>query len=298
MKNIQFIGISLALLSVLWACEKEIVLKQEEVEPRIVVNSIFSANDTIWVQLSESRNVLFEGELPVITDAALQLTDGNGSVLGEFIHESDGNYYMPTVLPVAGNRYGIIASKAGLKSVSAFSSAPNLINVTSIDTVSFADVSEMEFTIKFSDDVTETNYYSISIASYNGYPNELGEVVYYENNYFTTKEFYVVNGGDDIGGDGTKYDSEFYFTDELLVGADISFKGRIYYFSDSEEPRFFVVKVASLSEDLYKYKVTYANYLNTQGSPFAEPVRVYSNVENGFGIFGGGSISRDTLFVE
>lgn len=298
MKNIQFIGISLALLSVLWACEKEIVLKQEEVEPRIVVNSIFSANDTIWVQLSESRNVLFEGELPVITDAALQLTDGNGSVLGEFIHESDGNYYMPTVLPVAGNRYGIIASKAGLKSVSAFSAAPNLISVTSIDTVSFADVSEMEFTIKFSDDVTETNYYSISIASYNGYPNELGEVVYYENNYFTTKEFYVVNGGDDIGGDGTKYDSEFYFTDELLVGADISFKGRIYYFSDSEEPRFFVVKVASLSEDLYKYKVTYANYLNTQGSPFAEPVRVYSNVENGFGIFGGGSISRDTLFVE
>jgi len=298
MKNIQFIGISLALLSVLWACEKEIVLKQEEVEPRIVVNSIFSANDTIWVQLSESRNVLFEGELPVITDAALQLTDGNGSVLGEFIHESDGNYYMPTVLPAAGNRYGIIASKAGLKSVSAFSAAPNLISVTSIDTVSFADVSEMEFTIKFSDDVTETNYYSISIASYNGYPNELGEVVYYENNYFTTKEFYVVNGGDDIGGDGTKYDSEFYFTDELLVGADISFKGRIYYFSDSEEPRFFVVKVASLSEDLYKYKVTYANYLNTQGSPFAEPVRVYSNVENGFGIFGGGSISRDTLFVE
>ena len=209
-----------------------------------MVNSIFSANDTIWVELSESRNVLFEGTLPTITDAYLQLTDGNGTVLGDFVHESDGNYYMPTVLPVAGNLYGITASKAGFKSVSAFSTAPQLINVTSIDTVSFADASEMEFTIQFTDDAAGTNYYSISIASYVGYENESGEIEYYESNYFTTKEFYVINGGDDIGGDGTKLGSEFYFSDELLTGTNISFKGRIYYINDTEDPRFFVVKVA------------------------------------------------------
>lgn len=298
MKKIQLIGISLVLISVIASCEKEIELKQDEIEPRIVVNSIFSANDTIWVELSESRNVLYEGALPTVTDATLQLTDGNGAVLGDFIHESDGNYYMPTVLPVAGNRYGITASKAGFESVSAFSSAPQLINLTSIDTVSFIDASEMEFTIQFTDDATETNYYSISIASYFGYENEFGEIEYNETNYFTTKEFYVINGGNDIGGDGTKSGSEFYFSDELFTGTNISFKGRIYYFKDADYPRFFVVKVASLSEDLYKYKVTYANYINKQGSPFAEPVRVYSNVENGFGIFGGSSIFSDTLFVE
>ncbi len=298
MKRIQLIGISLVLLGVIASCEKEIELKQDEIDPRIVVNSIFSANDTIWVELSESRNVLFEGALPTITDATLQLMDGNGAVLGDFIHESDGNYYIASIIPVAGNQYGIKASKDGFKSVNAFSSTPQLISVTSIDTVSFIDASEMEFTIKFTDDATATNFYSISIASYVGYLNEFGEIVYYESNYFSTKEFYVINGGGDIGGDGTKFDSEFYFSDELLSGPNISFKGRINYLSDSEDPRFFVVKVASLSEDLYKYKVTYANYLNTQGSPFAEPVQVYSNVENGFGIFGGSSISSDTLFIE
>ncbi len=298
MKKIEFIGISLAFLGAIASCEKEIELKQDEIDPRIVVNSIFSANDTIWVELSESRNVLYEGALPSITDATLQLTDGNGTFMGDFVHDSDGNYYMASVIPVAGNRYGIKASKNGLKSINAFTSTPQLISVTSIDTVSFADASEMEFTIKFTDDATVTNYYSISIASYVGYENEFGEIEYYETNYFTTKEFYVINGGDDIGGDGTKFGSEFYFTDEFLSGTNISFKGRIYYFNDTEDPRFFVVKVASLSEDLYKYKVTYANYLNTQGSPFAEPVRVYSNVENGFGIFGGSSILSDTLFIE
>lgn len=298
MKRIQLIGISLALLGVMTSCEKEIELKQSEIDPRIVVNSIFTANDTIWIELSESRNVLFEGAMPTITDAALKLTDSNGAVLGDFIHQSDGNYYLSTVLPIAGNRYGITASKAGFESVSAFSSAPELINVTSIDTVSKADISEMEFTINFTDNAAEKNYYSISITGYYGYEDEFGEIVYWENNYFSTKEFYVVNGGAGIGEDGTKNDTEFYFPDDLIDGDNISFKSTIYFPAANEYPVYFIVKVASLSEDLYKYKVTYANYLNTQGSPFAEPVRVYSNIENGFGIFGGSSIASDTLFIE
>jgi len=298
MKRIQLIGISLALLGVIASCEKEIVLKQDEIDPRIVVNSIFTANDTIWVELSESRNVLFDGPMPTITDAALKLTDGNGTVLGYFTHQSDGNYYMPAVLPVAGNRYGITASKEGFKAVSAFSSAPQLISINSIDTVSLSDLSEMEFTIKFAENLAEKNYYSISITGYYGYEDEFGEIVYWENNYFSTKEFYVVNGGGEIGDDGTKYGAEFYFSDDALSGDNISFTGRIYYFAEAEYPGFFVVKVASLSEELYKYKVTYANYLNTQGSPFAEPVRVYSNIENGFGIFGGSSVLSDTLIIE
>ncbi len=298
MKNIQLIGISCALCGIMAACEKEIELKQSEIDPRIVVNSIFTANDTIWVELSESRNVLFEGEMPTITDATLKLTDGNGTVLGEFVHESNGNYAIPSVFPLAGNRYGITASKEGFESVTAFSSAPQLISLTSIDTVSKADISEMEFTINFTDNASEKNYYSISITGYYGYEDEFGEIVYWENNYFSTKEFYVVNGGGGIGEDGTKNDMEFYFPDDLIAGDNISFKSSIYFPAANEYPVYFVVKVASLSEDLYKYKVTYANYLNAQGSPFAEPVRVYSNVENGFGIFGGSSILSDTLFIE
>lgn len=296
MKFLYSIGITIAIIMLAAACEKEIELKQGEIEPRIVVNSIFSADDTIWVQLSESRNVLYEETLPNITDAVLQLTDGNGAVLGDFIHQIDGYYYLPSVIPSAGNRYGITASKDGFKSISAFSSAPQLINVTSIDTVSYNDVAQMEFTIKFTDNATETNYYAVSISSFVGFNNEFGEIVYYESNYFSTKEFYVINGGGATGLDNEKFDSEFYFSDDLLAGQNITFKGRINYLAESESPRFFVVKVSSLSEDLYKYKVTYANYLQTQGDPFAQPVQVYSNINEGFGIFGGASIYADTLF--
>jgi 3-deoxy-D-manno-octulosonate 8-phosphate phosphatase (KDO 8-P phosphatase) len=34
-----------------------------------------------------------------------------------------------------------------------------------------------------------------------------------------------------------------------------------------------------------------------KGSPFAEPVQVYNNIENGFGIFGSESLSVDTLEI-
>jgi hypothetical protein len=59
-----------------------------------------------------------------------------------------------------------------------------------------------------------------------------------------------------------------------------------------------VVSLMSLSEDYFKYKLSLEKYQETAGDPFAQPVQVYSNVENGFGIFGGYSVYRDSLFFE
>jgi len=58
-----------------------------------------------------------------------------------------------------------------------------------------------------------------------------------------------------------------------------------------------VATLSSVSEDYYKYNVTLAKYEQTQGDPFAQPVQVYSNIENGFGIFGGYSSFSDTLII-
>ena len=39
------------------------------------------------------------------------------------------------------------------------------------------------------------------------------------------------------------------------------------------------------SEDYYMYKKTFNVYQSVRGNPFAEPVQVFSNIENGYGIF-------------
>ncbi len=41
----------------------------------------------------------------------------------------------------------------------------------------------------------------------------------------------------------------------------------------------------------YLYRRSIDDYENAQGDPFAEPVQVYSNIENGYGIFAGFSKS-------
>ena len=51
--------------------------------------------------------------------------------------------------------------------------------------------------------------------------------------------------------------------------------------------RAFVVLFAALSEDLYRYAETAPEQVLFGENPFAEPLRVHSNLSNGFGLFAG-----------
>ena len=56
---------------------------------------------------------------------------------------------------------------------------------------------------------------------------------------------------------------------------------------DPSIQRAFVVVVASLSEALYRYAETAPEQALFGENPFAEPLRVYSNLSNGYGVFAG-----------
>ena len=283
--------IALAALLTLAACEKEIELKQEEVAPRIVVNSLFTADDTIKIHLSESRNILFEETLPNITNATAKLLDADDNELGTFTHTGEGYYYLASPTPVAGNVYGLSVDVPNMTSVKATSETPSIIDIASIDTVRVGD--EYEFSITINDDASQENYYGVSIV-YNILDEETGEVSY-QSPYFSTRELFVVNGEPDV--DGNNYGMEFYFPDDQFNGGSITFKGKKWIEPWGGDAGYYVIGLKSMSKDLYKYKLSYSKYQSSQG-PFAEPVQVYSNIENGFGIFGGSSTYRDTIYVE
>jgi hypothetical protein len=46
------------------------------------------------------------------------------------------------------------------------------------------------------------------------------------------------------------------------------------------------IRVTSLSRDAFLYYRSLDQYWGADGNPFAEPVTVHSNIENGYGIFG------------
>lgn len=47
------------------------------------------------------------------------------------------------------------------------------------------------------------------------------------------------------------------------------------------------LELVSMSEDYYKYQKSYINQVTNISNPFASPIEVYSNIENGVGIFAG-----------
>lgn len=282
----------------LYSCEKEIPLDAEQSDSRLVFNSIFSANDTIFVNLSKSKSILDEQYVdPSITGAIITLLDANGNLLATAEEVGLGNYFIADVLPEVGKTYELRAVKSGFENISATSYTPSIISIASLDTMTAAN-GDFDFTFNINDPASESNYYGISMIAYYRIIDEFSmDTFYWEVPYYTTQEVYIDNGTQDI--DGQTYDSEFFFSDKTFNGTSFSFKGSKYA-EDWEGPEllYYVAVVRSMSEDLYKYKISYQKYSETQGNFFAEPVRVYSNVENGFGIFGGASEYRDTLWVE
>lgn len=85
---------------------------------------------------------------------------------------------------------------------------------------------------------------------------------------------------------------EAFFTDALFDGSSHTFGFGLQY--DLPDPnallviqRAWVVVLLSVSEALYRYWKTAGQQAFTNENPFAEPLRVHSNMTNGFGIFAG-----------
>ncbi|MCH2235387.1 MAG: DUF4249 domain-containing protein [Crocinitomicaceae bacterium] len=286
------------LASFFISCEKEIPLNAEQSDPKLVFNSIFEANDTLWVNLQRSKSIIDQNTIhPIITGANVTLHLGDGSLVATLTETTEGNYYLASTMPAIGVTYELRAEKSGYVSISAQSTAPQPIVPISIDTLMNSQ-GNLEFSINVNDPAGEDNYYSVTCVSYYAYFDfETFDTVYYEDAYYSTNETYVDNGFEDV--DGKTYDLEFFFSDKTFNGQNFTFTGeRDIYMESDEELICHAITIRSLSYDLYQYKISYNKYVETQGNPFAEPVRVYSNVENGLGIFGGASIYSDTLWVE
>ncbi|KAA3640405.1 MAG: DUF4249 family protein, partial [Bacteroidetes bacterium] len=73
------------------------------------------------------------------------------------------------------------------------------------------------------------------------------------------------------------------FTDKAFDGNEYTIKGWDYGWWETVES--FKLELVNLSKDGYLYLRSLEDYYNSEGNPFAQPATVYSNIENGYGIF-------------
>ena len=79
-----------------------------------------------------------------------------------------------------------------------------------------------------------------------------------------------------------------FLSDALFNGRDFEIKLKISKFSFYETDTVLLdVSLEHIAEPYYLYAVSSNKYRRTSNNPFTEPVSVYTNVENGLGIFTG-----------
>lgn len=236
--------------------------------------------------LNESQNIIH-----LINDAHIQLSK-NGNPIGDFVYDDSKNLYISELEPTdleSGATYRIDASHVDYPTISAEAVMPKVVEIREAEYLpestagQFGDQMD-EYRIKFDDPSGEDNYYLVyvNVLSEDFFVDFNGDTIFFEQNIFglETRDPSVVFGFDNSSYQG------------VPMISDATFDGKTYQLIFQAYPSFFdegdelEIELVSVTRERYLYLLSLQRFMETDGNPFAEPVTVVSNIENGQGNFG------------
>jgi len=278
------------------SCTKRIEFNQDQIEEKIVVNSLFT-EDSLWnAHISHSRSILDTSQHNFLDNAIVSIFDESNNLVTTLDHISDGFYQSSSVTPIANETYRIEVDAPGFNSVSASNAIPTQVPIVNVDTVSSYNSEGdpiMLVSMNFTDPPGVSNYYMIEMQYIFdmsqwgwGDDKERGrlEISCSDPNIETVNSFsflgvdnaynYLLLKDDQF--DGQDYTLEFYvinwaeFKDEQLEGE---------------------IRLMNTSEEFFNYRKSYEIYETALNNPFSQPVQVFSNINGGMGVFAGGTLN-------
>lgn len=301
MKKILYLLFGLMLLN---SCIKEIDIPIAYTDPKLVLNGFFTS-DSLWtVQLSASKYIYATGEIPLISDATVEVSDNSGN---SFALTSIGNgwYRSETQKPVQGMSYTISASHPNYESISSTATTITPIEMKSLEVGELVLIDSYEYRkirMKFDDPQSE-NFYRINFFEVSKQPDwtdpELLDSMWVK--YPTWVMYQDPNNSYESGYSSTSslLLSDYYFNgDEYILDVFLD----NYYFNEPyylESGLHFLVEFHSISKDYYYYATSLENY--NQSSDFelfaTQPVQIYTNIENGLGVFAAYGTDVDSILM-
>ncbi len=294
MKTTLFIP--LTLVAFLLGCETVVDIQIPLEPPKLVINSTLVPGEFMHVHVSQSQHILDESEFKMVGGAIIDIYE-DGTLLTTLPDSAGGNYISAIHKPTPGKTYRISVSKNGFENISAGVTVPSdtahILSVK-VDTVELNDFDYMatylRFSIEIEDDGDIENFYEISVLKeyyrydfdYSQSPPELLDSTYVIERINLESR--------DLGLE------EFQSYGQRILFDDFLFNGRIYnirvltylnYYNEEYEgkPKYHVV-LGNTSESYYLYGLSAKLQYWTEGDPFAQPVQVYNNITNGYGILG------------
>lgn len=291
--------IYIILIVTLFSCESNFIL-DTEYSKKIVVDGILSENDSVEINLF--TNLSINDSILNATDYYFQNGLDNATVL---LYENQilidtlrqGKYpcqYLSDKIIKEECTYEIKIKHELYDSAYAITQIPTK---TLIDTVSYIEKlnnTYLKLNIEFSDDVIEENFYSIRLYSLN-------------NGYKKARRFFNI---DPVFGDifetdnsilGLPEDAEdilrMDISDEYHNGEKLNIQillqtkyEEALAVNDIDKGDTILAILYSVNKDIALYNESLKTYQQTQSSG-AQPTSLYTNIENGVGLFGGYSFS-------
>lgn len=301
MRKVNFyIAIILALCFT--SCETVVEIEVPYEGDRLVVNSLFPADTTLAIELHRSKFVLAErgdGFEPV-TGATAILLNASGEKLDEMSYIGNGTY-RSDVIPEPGKIYRIKVSKEGFETVTAKNRIPDEpARITRYETKPIDGFNYQRLTI-WLDDPRGEDFYELSGIVKTTHHVQRPDTAYTWTNieqlqFQTTdpifQNFYLDN--EVAGGRFLIFDDDLFNGSTAKIELTFFF-GACVNCGREHEVTFYLRKI---SEAYYRYKKTKKMQDQRKERPFAEPVPVYDNIKNGYGIFAGYNVTAYPIKIE
>ncbi len=289
MKNTIFTTIIFILLT---GCSKDFSVDINDIEKRMVLYSLFTPDSVFRINLTEEASLndnIFIYDFSVIDNAVITIYE-NGQIIDTAKYNADDKLYFTTVKPDYNKNYNIKVIAPNYNSTEAVNSVPKKVEIDTI--IDYKKENNIYYNhtvdIIFNDPKEEENYYLIYI----GWISEGSNIPFIEAKCQTN---------DPAIGEWHNLMRQLpIFTDEIFNGQKYKLTFDIKVNGNSTETGDCLFQLFSVSKEFYLNFASYNNQQPEYGddlmqmleSGLTEPIPIYTNVDNGLGVFAGYSVSR------
>lgn len=258
---------------VLAACEKEANIKLPDTQPKLSVSCFISdSTDIIKATVYWSKPVFNNTDtLPEYPSNLTVTISGNGQTDTLLYNTEWSTYELSTDdFPLnAGVEYTLRVQAPNGETARAKTIIPTQKAIIADKSVSFTS------SVDQYNNIVETYRYRITLNDISA-NEEFYRIMYY-NDYFIPDVPDEFNVASNMG--------ELFVSDNNLVDGKIYTDNEVKFYGTSANISARYAYVIHGSEEYYRFHKSLSNY--GYDNPFAEPTIVFSNVENGLGVFAG-----------
>ncbi|MEM6317772.1 MAG: DUF4249 domain-containing protein [Bacteroidota bacterium] len=306
--------IRLFVLAIFWlglatSCEESVDLDIVIQEPQVVVNSTFVPGEPFKVFVSKSQNVLSSEPNEYINNAAVRILNQQGEVLEQLQLRNlrTPHYSSRNIHPENGKVYRLEVAIPGQETIIAEDNVPLPVALDHIkvDTLEMfgdqeAQVYKVSVAVHFKDPIGAQDYYHLSLfnrkATHHGMLDGLGPEGSEKNSWSPLMP---------LESDENNPAVTFHYEDGGVLFTDEAFDGQptqLTFYSllsldEAAQGSQIVGELKTVSRAYYLFQTSLSRQIANRDRPFVEPISVYSNIENGLGIFSGYAVYRDSVAV-